>query len=113
MDTTRRISRRGLLVFLVAAVAIAVAAVVGVQGLLRSPVASVAGDGTAVLHGTWEPYSCTANACDGYVQEGARSVFVVLQPRCPHPLRASDITVRGRPDRTLGSGSYRATGCSG
>jgi hypothetical protein len=109
----RRISRRGLVIFVVAVVAVAIATVVGVRGLLSSPIQSVAADGTATLHGTWEPYSCDAQICEGYVQAGARSVFVVLQPGCRQPQRAADITVRGRLDTSLGSGSYRAVDCSG
>ncbi|HSP65868.1 MAG TPA: hypothetical protein VLO10_06725, partial [Candidatus Deferrimicrobium sp.] len=76
------------------------------------PIQSVAPDGTATLHGSWEPYSCDAHACEGYVQAGARSVFVVLPASCPHPQRAADITVTGRLDATLGTGSYRATACA-
>ncbi len=108
----RRLSGRGLAVFAVALLAVAVAAVVGVRGLLSSPIQSVGADGTAVLHGTWEPYSCSALACEGYVQAGARSVFVVLHPGCPQPRRAADITVEARPDTTLGTASYRAVRCS-
>jgi hypothetical protein len=110
--STRGLSRRGLLIFLVAAVAVIVAAVVGIQGLLASPIESVAADGTATLHGTWEPYSCNVHACQGYVQAGARSVFVVLAPGCAEPPRAAAVTIDGRPDPSLGTGSYRATGCS-
>lgn len=111
--TTRRMSRRGLVIFLLAAVVVVVAAVVGIRGLLASPIESVAADGTATLHGTWEPYSCDSHACQGYVQAGARSVFIVLPAGCPQPQRAADITVRGRLDESVGSGSYRATTCAG
>jgi hypothetical protein len=110
--STRRISARGLVIFVVAAVAVIIAAVVGVRGLLASPIESVAADGIATLHGTWEPYSCDAHACQGYVQAGARSVFVVLPTGCPQPHRAAEITVTGRLEASLGSGSYRATACS-
>jgi hypothetical protein len=109
---TRRVSRRGMVVFLVAAIAIVVAAVAGVRGLLASPIVSVAADGTAKLQGTWEPYTCDAHLCQGYIQAGSRSVFVVLSSACPHPQRAARITITGRPDRGLGTGSYRATGCA-
>lgn len=101
-----------MVVFLVAAVVIAVAAVVGIRGLLASPVVSVAPDGTATLHGTWEPYSCDAHLCQGYVQAGSRSVFIVLAPGCPQPQRAAEITIAGRPDPSIGSGSYKAAGCA-
>ena len=111
--TSRRVSRRGLVIFVVALAAVVIAAVVGVRGLLASPIESVAADGTATLHGTWEPYSCDARTCQGYVQAGARSVFIVLANGCPQPQRAADITVHGRPDSALGKGAYRATGCAG
>ncbi len=110
--TTRAISRRGLLIFVVAAAAVIIAAVVGVRGLTASPIVSVAADGTTTLRGTWEPYSCDANACQGYVQAGARSVFIVLPTACPQPRRAADITIKGHLDASLGNGSYRATTCS-
>jgi hypothetical protein len=99
-------------VFLVAAVAVIAAAVVGVRGLLASPIASVAPDGTAILQGTWEPYTCDAHLCQGYVQAGGRSVFVVLAAGCPHPQRAAKITVTGKPDPRLGGGGYQASGCA-
>jgi hypothetical protein len=108
----RRLSRRGLVIFVLAIVAVVIATVIGVRGLLSSPIESVAADGTTTVHGTWEPYSCDAHTCEGYVQAGARSVFVVLRPGCPQPKRAADITVRGRPDTSLGTGSYRAVDCS-
>jgi hypothetical protein len=100
-----------MVVFLVAAVVIVVAGVVGIRGLLASPIVSVAADGTATLRGTWEPYTCDAHLCQGYIQAGSRSVFVVLSPSCAHPQRAAQITIMGRPDHTLGTGSYRAAGC--
>ena len=53
----RRLSRRGRVIFIIAAVAVIAAAVVGIRGLLASPIESVAANGTAVLHG-----SC---ACSG------------------------------------------------
>lgn len=110
--STRRISVRGLVIFVIAAAAVIIAAVVGVRGLLASPIESVAAGGVATLHGTWEPYSCDAHECRGYVQAGARSVFVVLPNGCPPPQRAADITVNGRLDASLGTGSYRATACA-
>jgi hypothetical protein len=108
----RRLSRRGWVIFVVAAVAVVAAAVVGIRGLLASPVESVAGNGVAVLHGTWEPYSCDAHLCQGYVTAGARSVFVVLAAGCPEPARASEVTITGKPDPSLGGGSYRSEGCA-
>jgi hypothetical protein len=111
--TLRRISRRGLVIFVVAALAVIAATVVGVRGLLATPIESVAADGTATLHGSWEPYTCNPQLCQGYVQAGGRSVFIVLPPGCPQPQRAANITVSGRLDKSLGTGSYRATGCAG
>lgn len=101
------------MIFIVAAVAIVAAAFVGVRGLLASPIQSTAPDGTATLHGTWEPYSCDSHLCQGYVQAGGRSVFIVLAASCAEPARAADITVRARQDTSLGKGSYRTIGCPG
>lgn len=108
----RRISGRGLAVFVVAVIAVVAATVVGVRGLLGSPIESTNRDGTATIHGTWEPYACATGPCEGYVQAGGRSVFVVLPAHCPRPPRAVEVTVTGRLDTSLGSGSYRATGCA-
>jgi len=101
-----------MVVFLLAAVAVIAAAVVGVRGLLASPIVSAAPDGTAILQGMWEPYSCDAHLCQGYIQAGGRSVFVVLAAGCPRPQRAAEITVSAKPDRSLGGGSYQAAGCA-
>ena len=101
-----------MVIFVVAAVAVVVAAVVGVRGLLASPVVSVAGNGVATLRGTWEPYSCDAHLCQGYLQAGSRSVFVVFPEGCRQPERAADVTVSARPDPRLGSGSYTVIGCA-
>jgi hypothetical protein len=101
-----------MVIFLVAAVAIAAAGVVGIRGLLASPIVSVAADGSTTLRGTWEPYTCDARLCEGYVQAGGSSVFIVLPPGCAHPQRAAQITITGRPDPGLGSGSYKATTCT-
>jgi hypothetical protein len=109
---TRTVSRRGLLIFVLAAAAVIIATVVGIRGLTASPIESVAPNGTTTLHGTWEPYSCDAHECQGYVQAGARSVFIVLAPGCAEPARAAAVTIDGRPDPSLGTGSYRATSCS-
>ena len=108
----RRLSRRGWVIFVVAALAVIAAAVVGIRGLLASPVESVGAGGITVLHGTWEPYSCDPHLCQGYVTAGARSVFVVLAAGCREPARDAEVTVSGRPDPALGSGSYRSVGCA-
>ena len=77
--TTRAISRRGLLIFLVAAAAVIIAAVVGIRGLAASPIVSVAADGTATLQGTWEPYSCDAHLC----QDTSRRVAAACSSSWP------------------------------
>ena len=86
--------------------------VIGVLGLLANPVKGVNGDGTTTLQGTFEPYQCNAARCDGYVQAGARSVFVQFPASCNPPARGTQITVTARPARDLGNGSYRATRCA-
>ena len=96
----------------VAVAAVIAAFVVGLMGLLANPVRSVAADGTATLVGTFEPYQCSPASCNGYVQAGARSVFVQFPSGCAEPARASQVTVVARPAPDLGSGSYRAIRCA-
>ena len=109
----RRLSGRGWVIFVVAAVAVVAATVVGIVGLVASPIEGLAPDGTTTLHGTWEPYTCDAQACRGYLTAGARSVFIVFPAGCPEPSRAADLTVHARRDAALGRESYRATACAG
>ena len=99
-------------VVLIAVLVVTAALVVGILGLLANPVRSVNADGTTTLAGTFEPYQCSETACDGYVQAGARSVFVRFPNNCPPPARGTAVTVGARPAPDLGSGSYRATGCA-
>jgi len=99
-------------VVIIAVLVVTAALVVGILGLLANPVRSVNADGTTTLAGTFEPYQCSAAACDGYVQAGARSVFVRFPNSCPPPARGAAVTVNARPAPDLGSGSYRATGCA-
>ena len=99
-------------VVVIAILAVIAAFVVGFTGLFATPVQSVNSDGTTTLHGTFEPYQCSAVSCDGYIQAGARSVFVQFPPHCPPPVRGSTITVVGRPAPDLGNAAYRATGCA-
>jgi hypothetical protein len=94
-----------------ALIAVAVAFVVGIRGLLANPVESANADGTTTLRGTFEPYQCNAVACNGYVQAGARSVFVQFPANCPPPVRGGEITLKAKPAPDLGKGSYRATAC--
>jgi hypothetical protein len=101
----------GLLVVVAGVIAVAVLFVVGFTGLFANPVKGVNPDGTTTLSGSFEPYQCTRTACDGYIQAGARSVFVVFPSDCAPPERGATITVIGRSAADLGSGSYRATAC--
>jgi hypothetical protein len=101
----------GVPLVVVAILAVAVLLVVGFIGLLANPVKGVNPDGTTTLSGSFEPYQCTATSCDGYIQAGARSVFVVLPSDCAQPKRGATITVTGRAAPDLGKGSYRATAC--
>jgi len=104
-------SWRALIVLPVAALAVGAAAVVGVRGLTADPVRAVAPDGTASLDGSFEPVDC-AGCVQGYVQAGARSVFVLLPAGCAAPAREAQISVMGRLAPDLGPRAYRATGCA-
>lgn len=108
----RRHQRTGIALVALAVVGIIVAFVVGVSGLFANPVKSTNSDGTTTLQGSFEPYQCGTGSCEGYVQAGARSVFVRFPNRCPEPARASTVTVIARPAPDLGKGAYRATGCA-
>jgi hypothetical protein len=101
----------GVPVVVVAVIAVGVLFVVGFTGLFANPVKGVNPDGTTTLSGSFEPYQCSRTACDGYIQAGARSVFVVFPHDCAPPGRGTTITVIGRPAADLGSGSYRAAAC--
>jgi hypothetical protein len=102
----------GFLLVVAAVIAVGVLFVVGFTGLFANPVKGVNPDGTTTLSGSFEPYQCSRTACDGYIQAGARSVFVVFPHDCAPPKRGTTITVIGRPAADLGSGSYRATACT-
>jgi len=98
-------------VVVLAVIAVAIAAVVGVRGLLGDPVRSVAGDGTATLSGTYQSVSCDSGCRQGYLQAGARSVFVRLPAGCAAPSSGSDVTVHARLDAALGKRAYLALDC--
>jgi hypothetical protein len=102
----------GLPVIVAAVIVIVVLFVVGFSGLFANPVKAVNPNGTSTLAGSFEPYQCGATSCDGYIQAGARSVFVVFPKDCSPPARGASITVTGRPAPDLGSGSYRAAACA-
>ncbi len=70
-------------VVVLAVLVVAAALVWGVRGLLGNPVRSTAADGTSVLAGGFEPFACGGcGAVQGYIQDGARSVFVRLPAGC-------------------------------
>jgi hypothetical protein len=96
----------------IAVLAVAAALVVGITGLTANPVRSVNGNGTSTLHGSFQPYECNAAHCAGYLQAGARSVFVQFPGGCPPPERGSDLTITARPAPDLGNASYRAIACA-
>lgn len=110
---TRRRPVWALPAVIVAVAAVLVALVVGLRGLMADPVVSTAPDGTATLSGSFEPVQCPSGCVQGYVQAGARSVFVRLPDGCAAPAREQRVTVRARPDRSLGKGAYAALGCAG
>ena len=101
----------GVPLVVIAILAVAILLVVGFTGLLANPVKGVNPYGTTTLSGSVEPYQCTATSCDGYIQAGARSVFVVFPSDCAQPKRGATIIVTGRAAPDLGKGSYRATAC--
>jgi hypothetical protein len=98
-------------VVVVAVVAVAIALVIGLRGLGGDPVRSTAADGTATLSGTYQPVSCDGGCVQGYVQAGARSVFVRLPAGCPAPRADQLVTVQARPDSNLGKHAYQALSC--
>ncbi|HEX6492805.1 MAG TPA: hypothetical protein VF112_04800 [Candidatus Dormibacteraeota bacterium] len=98
-------------VVVLAVVGVAAALVVGVRGLLGDPVRSTAADGTAVLAGSFAPVTC-AGCVQGYIQDGARSVFVRLPDGCPSPGHDVHVEVSARPAPDLGKHAYRALACA-
>ena len=107
----RRRPAWGIPVVVLAVVVVAVTAVIGVRGLLGNPVRSVASDGTATLSGSYQPVSCDSGCAQGYVQAGARSVFVRLPSGCAMPSSGSRVTLHARPDSGLGKQAYLALDC--
>ncbi|MFN2450842.1 MAG: hypothetical protein ABR541_00645 [Candidatus Dormibacteria bacterium] len=95
-------------------VAVAVALVVGLRGLVANPVRSTAG-GVTTLDGSFQPYPCpgAAVACaQGFVQAGSRGVFVRFPSGCPLPAREAHVVVQARSASDLGKAAYRALGCA-
>ena len=101
----------GVAVVVVALAVVAVAAYFGIRGLTLNPIVSTDASGVTTISGSFQPYGCGNNCNQGYVQAGARSVFVIFPSSCPQPPRDASVTVRGRLDSSQGSGSYRLIGC--
>ena len=101
------------MVFVIAAVVVVVALVVGVLGLTKTPIVGTDASGVTTLTGSFEPYDCSNHCVEGYLQAGARSVFVIFPPSCAEPARESQITVRGSLDNSQGNATYMALGCAG
>jgi hypothetical protein len=102
-------------VVVIAVVAVVIAFGFGVHGLLENPIVATDSAGISTLRGSFEPFPCAATAAgcaQGYVQAGARSVFVVFPRGCPNPYREQQITVRATRDNSLGSASYLASTCA-
>lgn len=108
---TRRRPAWGIPVVVLAVVVVALAAVIGVRGLLGNPVQSVAPDGTTTLSGSYQPVACDSGCAQGYVQAGARSVFLRLPSACSAPSSGAQVTVHARPDGALGKQAYLALDC--
>jgi len=111
VETPARRPAWALAVVVVAVLVVAVALVVGVRGLLGNPVRSTAADGTAVLAGSFAPVTCSG-CVQGYIQDGARSVFVRLPDGCPSPGQDVHVEVSARPAPDLGKHAYRALACA-
>lgn len=112
MSWWRRHRGLGIAAIVLAVAIVAAAFVVGLRGLFANPVRSVNADGTTTLQGAYEPYQACTSYCEGYVQAGARSVFVRFPGGCPEPGRDVQVTVVARPAPDLGKAAYRATGCA-
>lgn len=100
-----------LAVVVIAVLGVAAALVVGIRGLLGNPVRSTAADGTALLVGSFEPLACAGCGAQGYIQDGARSVFVRLPAGCPEPAREARVEVHARPAPDLGKHAFLAVAC--
>lgn len=98
-------------VVVVAVLGAGAALVVGIHGLLGDPVRSTAADGTSVLAGSFEPVACAGCGAQGYLRDGARSVFVRLPAGCPQPGRETHLEVHARPAPDLGKHAYLAVTC--
>jgi hypothetical protein len=109
-------SRWGMALIPLAAAAVIVGAVFGVEGLAANPIVSVSPAGLTTISGSFQPVTCPAGSprgcAQGYVEAGARSVFLVLPLGCPDPAAGAAIRVTGRPDPRAGAQAYLATTCA-
>ncbi|HYA00304.1 MAG TPA: hypothetical protein VEK76_08130 [Candidatus Binatia bacterium] len=105
-------SRWGMSLMPIAAAVVIAGAVLGVRGLLANPIVSVGANGVTTISGSFAPVSCSAGCVQGYVQAGARSVFVRFPNGCAAPASEQQVTVTGRRDRSLGTDAYLTTGCA-
>ncbi len=105
-------SRWGMALIPLAGLVVIAGAVLGIQGLLANPVVSVSAGGITTISGSFEPVTCSDGCIQGYVQAGARSVFVLLPSGCPQPSTDHQVTLTAKRDPALGAGAYRATGCA-
>lgn len=94
----------------VAGVAVLAGAIWGVRGLFGNPIRGTDAAGVTTIQGTWEPFTC-GSPCIGNIQDGGRSVTVILPSGCAEPARAATVTVHGRLDTSQGNGTYRGTDC--
>jgi hypothetical protein len=109
-------SRWGMAIIPLAAAGVMVGAVVGVQGLVANPIVSTSPSGLTTIAGSFQPVTCPAGSrpgcVQGYVQAGARSVFLVLPDGCPAPASGAALRLTARPDPSAGAQAYRATACA-
>ncbi len=110
-------SRWGMALIPLAAAGIVVGAVLGVEGLVANPIVATSPSGLTTIAGSFQPVSCPAGSpprcLQGYVQAGARSVFVVFPSGCAAPAPGVNVRLTGRPDPQAGAQAYLATSCVG
>lgn len=110
-------SRWGMALIPLAAAGVIVGAVFGVEGLVANPIVSTSPTGLTTIAGSFQPVTCPAGSpagcLQGYVQAGARSVFVVFPTGCAAPPAGAAVRLTARPDPGEGAQAYRATACAG
>jgi hypothetical protein len=110
-------SRWGMALIPLAAAAVIVGAIFGIEGLVANPIVSVTPAGLTTIAGSFQPVTCPVGSergcLQGYVQAGARSVFVVFPAGCAAPGSGASVRLTARPDPPAGAQAYRATACPG